>query len=206
MPGRGIVLHNLPRWRFRDSDRAKQFNPVFLSRKRKRGQMLGRLSAEPADEATTMTEGTLSLHLRNDLSELATLSRNLEEFATSLGLAKRTLFQLNLVIDELVTNIINYAYRDDAEHRITVIVRLDQGFLIIRLEDDGIPFNPVLSDAPDCSCPVERRAIGKLGIHLARQFADDLVYERYGNRNILTITKRVREDHLAEDPQKGRSN
>jgi serine/threonine-protein kinase RsbW len=168
--------------------------------------MLGRLPAQPADEAKAMTEGTLSLHLRNDLSELATLSGNLEAFATSLGLSKRTLFQLNLVVDELVTNIINYAYRDHAEHRISVIVKLERGLLTIRLEDDGIPFNPVLSDAPDCSCPVERRAIGKLGIHLARQFADDLVYERHGNRNILTITKRLTEDQRAEDPRKGRSN
>jgi serine/threonine-protein kinase RsbW len=168
--------------------------------------MLGHLSAELCHEAKAMTEGTLSLHLRNDLSELATLSRSLEEFATSLGLARRTLFQLNLVIDELVTNIINYAYRDEAEHRISVIVKLEQGLLMIRLEDDGIPFNPVLSDVPDCSCPVEQRAIGKLGIHLARQFADDLLYERYGNRNILTISKRVRKEPRAEDPQTDRSN
>lgn len=153
-----------------------------------------------------MSEGTLSLHLRNDLSELVTLSRNLEEFATSLGLSKRTLFQLNLVIDELVTNIINYAYRDDAEHRITVIVRFEEGSFVIRVEDDGIPFNPVLSEVPDCSRPVERRVVGKLGIHLARQFADDLVYERFGNKNVLTITKRVREDQRAEGPHKGRSN
>jgi serine/threonine-protein kinase RsbW len=153
-----------------------------------------------------MTEGTLSLHLRNDLSELTTLSRSLEEFATALGLSKRTLFQLNLVIDELVTNIINYAYRDDAEHRISVIVRLEEGLLIIRLEDDGVPFNPVLSDVPDCSCPVERRVVGKLGIHLARQFADELVYERCDNRNVLTITKRVRKDQPAASPQESRKN
>jgi len=153
-----------------------------------------------------MSEGTLSLHLRNDLSELATLSRNLEEFATSLGLSTRTLFQLNLVIDELVTNIINYAYRDDAEHWITVIVRFEEGSLVMRVEDDGIPFNPILSEVPDCSCPVERRVVGKLGIHLARQYADDLVYERCGNRNVLTITKHVREEKLDEGPQKSRSN
>jgi serine/threonine-protein kinase RsbW len=162
--------------------------------------------AERSREATAMSEGTLSLHLRNDLSELATLSRNLEEFATSLGLSTRTLFQLNLVIDELVTNIINYAYRDDAEHWITVIVRFEEGSLVIRVEDDGIPFNPILSEVPDCSCPVERRVVGKLGIHLARQFADGLVYERCGNRNILTLTKRVSKDQLAKSPQKGRSN
>lgn len=153
-----------------------------------------------------MSEGTLSLHLRNDLSELATVSRNLEEFATSLGLSKRTLFQLNLIVDELVTNIINYAYRDDAEHRITVMVRLEEGSLVMRVEDDGIPFNPVLSEVPDCSCPVERRVVGKLGIYLARHFADDLVYERCGNRNVVTITKHVRADKLAEGPEKSRSN
>jgi len=118
----------------------------------------------------------------------------------------RTLFQLNLVIDELVTNIINYAYRDDAEHWITVIVRFEEGSLVMRVEDDGIPFNPILSEVPDCSCPVERRVVGKLGIHLARQFADGLVYERCGNRNILTLTKRVSKDQLAKSPQKGRSN
>jgi serine/threonine-protein kinase RsbW len=153
-----------------------------------------------------MSEGALSLHLRNDLSELATVSRNLEEFATSLGLSQRTLFQLNLVIDELVTNIINYAYRDDAEHRITVIIRFEEASLVVRVEDDGVPFNPVLSEVPDCSCPVERRVVGKLGIHLARQFADDLVYERCGDRNILTITKHVKEETPAEGSQKSRSN
>ena len=153
-----------------------------------------------------MSEGTLSLHLRNDLSELATVSRSLEEFASSLGLSKRTLFQLNLVLDELVTNIINYAYRDDAEHSITVIIRFAEGSLVMRVEDDGIPFNPVLSEVPDCSCPVERRVVGKLGIHLARQFADHLAYERCGDRNVLTITKHVRDGKPGQGPRESRSN
>ena len=140
-----------------------------------------------------MSEGKISFELKNSLSELETLYENLEEFGQSLGLSQATLFKINLALEELVSNIIFYAYADDSEHWIKIAISLEDGVLVISLEDDGIPFNPTEAREPDCGCPVENRAIGNLGIHLCKQFMDDLTYERRGNKNIVILRKDVDE-------------
>lgn len=140
-----------------------------------------------------MTEGSFSFELRNSLSELDTLCRNLERLGGTLGLSQRTIFKVNLALEELVSNIISYGYKDDDDHWIKVALSVEDGVLVINLEDDGIPFNPIEAEEPDCGCPVEERVIGNLGIHLCKQFMDDLIYERRGNKNIVTLKKSVEE-------------
>jgi anti-sigma regulatory factor (Ser/Thr protein kinase) len=138
-----------------------------------------------------MGETRISFELRNSLSELETLCQNLEHFGQSLGLSQRVLFEINLALEELVTNIISYGYEDDAEHWIKVAISHDEGMLIINLEDDGIPFDPLQAEEPDCQCPAEQRKVGNLGIFLTRQFVNEIGYERRGNKNSLTIRKKV---------------
>ena len=138
-----------------------------------------------------MTQSKISFELKNSLSELDTLRSNLESFGKTLGLSQGTIFKINLALEELVNNTISYGYPDDDDHWIRVTITLKDGVLVISLEDDGVPFNPVEAKEPDCGCPVEKRKIGNLGIHLCKQFMDDLVYERRGNKNIVTLTKNV---------------
>ncbi|UCG13384.1 MAG: ATP-binding protein [Deltaproteobacteria bacterium] len=138
-----------------------------------------------------MSVGRISLKLRNRLSELNILSQTLERFGETLALPQKTLFELNLALEELVTNIISYGYRDDADHWIQIAISHENAILTIRLEDDGIPFDPVEAEPPDCNCPVEERTIGNLGIYLTKKVMDDMVYERHENKNILTLRKNL---------------
>ena len=140
-----------------------------------------------------MNQGKVSLVLRNSLSELDEVRRNLEEFGKSLGLSKKSTFQINLAMEEVFSNIVSYAYTDDGEHWIKVTISHGKEALILRVEDDGIPFNPCEVEVPDLECSLEERQIGGLGCYLMRCCMDDIVYERRGNKNVLTMKKTIGE-------------
>jgi serine/threonine-protein kinase RsbW len=137
-------------------------------------------------------ENKVSLELRNRLSELDTLGKSLQQFGEALGLANKTLFQICLAMEEIVSNIISHAYTDDGVHWIKIAISHDKGMITIRLEDDGIPFNPLWALEPDCECPLEERQVGNLGIHLCKKVMDDMAYERFGNKNVLILKKDIK--------------
>ena len=138
-----------------------------------------------------MIPDKVSLELRNSLSELDALCQSLEQFGKSLGLSSKIVFEICLAMEELVSNIISYGFEDDAVHFIKVAISHENGILIIRLEDDGVPFDPLKAEEPDCECPIEQRKVGNLGIHLTKKIMDDMVYERQENRNVLTLKKSI---------------
>jgi serine/threonine-protein kinase RsbW len=140
-----------------------------------------------------MNRDKVSLVLRNNLSQLDEVRRNLEEFGESLGLSKKSAFQINLAMEEVFCNIISYAYTDKREHWITITISHEKDTLVLRIEDDGTPFNPCEVEAPDLTCPLEERQIGGLGCYLMRCCMDDIVYERRGNKNVLTMKKAIGE-------------
>ena len=139
-----------------------------------------------------MKADRVSLELRNSLAELDTLCQSLQQFGESLGFSNKAIFQLCLAMEEIVSNIISYGYADEAVHWIKIAISHEQGTLIIRLEDDGIPFNPLWAGEPDCECPMEERKVGNLGIHLCKKVMDKMIYERCGNKNMLTLTKDIK--------------
>jgi serine/threonine-protein kinase RsbW len=138
-----------------------------------------------------MIADRVSLELKNSLSELSTLGSSLEQFGAALGLSSKILFEISLSIEELFSNIISYGYADDAVHWIKVAISHEDDMLIIRFEDDGIPFDPLMAEEPDCECPIEQRKIGNLGIHLTKKFMDVMIYERLDNRNVLIVKKKI---------------
>ena len=139
-----------------------------------------------------MIADKISLELRNSLSELESLSHSLEQFGKSLGLSRKIVFEICLAMEELVSNIITHGLADDAVHFIKVAMSHENGTLIIRLEDDGVPFDPLKAEEPDCECPIEQRKVGNLGIHLTKKVMDDMVYERLKNKNVLTLKKSIK--------------
>ncbi|UCH21610.1 MAG: ATP-binding protein [Deltaproteobacteria bacterium] len=132
-----------------------------------------------------------SFKLKNNLSELDTLCRNLQQFGNSLGLTKKCIFQINLALDELFTNIISYGYPDSADHWINIAISHENGTLIIRIEDTGVPFDPDSVKTPELIDKIEDCRVGGLGIHLIKKLMDEIVYERCGNKNILTLKKNI---------------
>ena len=110
-----------------------------------------------------------------------------EAFADAHALDDSIRRKVKLVLDDLVSNIISYAYPDSSVGSIDVGLELEHGEIAIRLADDGIPFNPLEESRPDVHRKAEQRDIGGLGIHLCRELMDDVSYQRHAERNIITL-------------------
>ena len=136
---------------------------------------------------------TLSVLLRNDLSELRRVNQTVTEFAENHGLAPELVYRVNLALEEVITNIIYYAYEDSSEHEISVRVSWRDPRIELEIEDDGRPFNPLEAPAPDLEKPLAERRLGGLGIHLMRNMMAELEYRRKNHRNILVLKAKNRE-------------
>jgi anti-sigma regulatory factor (Ser/Thr protein kinase) len=134
---------------------------------------------------------TFSFTLKNDIAELKILCRQLESIGSALGLPQRFVFEINLALDELFTNIISYGFKDGSEHAIQVRIAADDSVLTITVEDDGIPFNPIERAEPRIPATIEDCTIGGLGIYLIKNLMDDVCYRRNHDKNILTLKKRI---------------
>lgn len=133
----------------------------------------------------------VSVVFLNQLSELERLNEVVETFALEHGLASKLVFEINLALDELLTNVISYAFKDTEEHQIQLWIQLESGLLTLRLEDDGIPFDPTRMADPDVDRAVEDREIGGLGVFFVKKVMDSLDYKRVEERNVITLTKSV---------------
>lgn len=132
-----------------------------------------------------------SVIVKNQLSELERVSHVVEAFGEDHGLPPKLIFQLNLALDEILTNVMSYGYTDTAEHEITVRLSTDGRHVAVAIEDDGQAFNPLDVTAPVLDAPVADRSIGGLGIHLVRKVIDQLEYRREQGKNVLVMRKAI---------------
>lgn len=104
---------------------------------------------------------------------------------------KKELSALHLVCEELVVNVVDYAYADDTEGWLDVAIERDDQSITIQFRDGGVPFNPLQKEMPDITLPLEDRRIGGLGIFLTIKKMDDVSYSYVNNENVLTIKKNI---------------
>lgn len=97
--------------------------------------------------------------------------------------------QIMIAADEIFSNIARYAYNPDVGGA-AVRIAVEQD-IIIEFEDSGIAYNPLLEDTSDTSLSLEEREIGGLGIFMVKNIMDSVKYRRDGNKNILTIKKKI---------------
>ena len=133
----------------------------------------------------------LKLTLTNQLSEIDRINDCFNEFAETAEIPLPVSLKTNMVFDELLNNIISYAYQDQNVHEIGIQVNLVNSRLIIEVEDDGIPFNPFMRDDPNTQAGLDEREIGGLGIHLVKNVMDEVSYKRQLNRNRVTLIKQL---------------
>jgi len=131
--------------------------------------------------------------IQNNINELEKLAVFMQETAEKWNLSSELLFNLNLVIEEVVSNIILYGYDEDQKNKIIRMeLILEEGELQIRITDSAKAFDPLGIPLPDdLDKPAGDRKIGGLGIFFIRKLMDDVIYERSGNNNILTLYKKI---------------
>lgn len=133
-----------------------------------------------------------TLKIKNDIRQLAAVERFLRETADSFGWSEPLVGNLDLVLEEAVSNIIFYAYEgEEREEEIELSLCYEQPHLIIELSDGGCPFDPTARQDPDISLATEERPVGGLGIFLIKKLMDEVSYKRVGDKNVLILKKKI---------------
>ena len=158
--------------------------------------------AEQADDVTVLAVqyhglleeveyDQLNINIKNRLADVGVVEEQFYEFAQENGIPDTIRQKVSIVLDEMLNNIISYAYQDDEEHDIELDIDLSGNRLVTTITDDGIPFNPFGLGAPDVAAAVDEREVGGLGIHLVRSVMDEYLYQRQINKNVVTLVKFV---------------
>ena len=130
------------------------------------------------------------LTLHNDIQQIELLPSFIDDIATDVPMAPDFKSSLNLALEEAVTNVIQYAYPEDTDGTVDIEAFIEDGRLIFVITDLGKPFDPTAKAEVDIHAALDQRPIGGLGIHLVRTIMDTVSYERRGEKNILTLTKK----------------
>ena len=101
------------------------------------------------------------------------------------------IFNLNLALEEAVTNVILYAYPKEEQKDIFISANMSDNILIFVLTDSGKEFDPTKVPDADITLPAEEREIGGLGIFLIRQIMDTVEYQRVDGKNVLSMSKQL---------------
>jgi anti-sigma regulatory factor (Ser/Thr protein kinase) len=126
----------------------------------------------------------------NDHAEIERLSQLVEEFGATNNLHIEEIYTANLCLEEICTNVIDYAWKDGGAHQFDLRLHVDDEYLKITIEDDGTPFDPTKYPEPDLNKPPHERQIGGLGIHLVRQSVDEMRYQWLDGKNLLILRKK----------------
>jgi serine/threonine-protein kinase RsbW len=133
---------------------------------------------------------TVELVIRNDLEDLVLLSEALDRLGAERRFSQKTLKELHVALDEVVSNVIRYAWPEGGDHEIRISFAVRGGDVRIEIVDDGVMFDPLGVRAPERLAPGQRPAHGGVGIHMTRQLVDTIEFARIDERNHLTMTKR----------------
>jgi anti-anti-sigma factor len=150
--------------------------------------MLGLRYHGPSDAAVRIFRQTMP----NQLTAIPTVQTAFERYVRQWEGAKPLIPTLNMALDDLLNNVVQYAFPNDpTEHHIEVEGEVRDAWVILTIMDDGIPFNPLTVAPPDLSVLLHEREIGGLGIHLVRSMFDEVTYHRNVGHNVLTVKKKL---------------
>lgn len=136
----------------------------------------------------------LKLSIYNNIGELARALREANDFLESRFLPANVLYSANLILEEILTNIVKYAFENDEPRLIDVKVFVEPTQVLIETNDDGVSFDPTLLRPPEIKDSLADCEPGGLGIHLVLRTAHEISYRREKARNILTMRIRLDRD------------
>lgn len=125
-----------------------------------------------------------------EIESIAQVSDEIENYLAENQLGMKVITKMLIAIDEIMNNIVNYAY-SDVKGDIEVVYGINEGVITIKFIDYGVPYNPLEAEDPDTTLAVEDRKIGGLGIFIVKKSMDNVEYEYNHKRNILTLYKKI---------------
>jgi serine/threonine-protein kinase RsbW len=125
------------------------------------------------------------------LDAIPGVSFELEQYLRSSGFSDEQILDLQLAVEEVITNTIMHGYAGTTGI-IAICCRAGQDEVIVEISDDAPAFDPLQVPEPDTSADLDDREIGGLGIFLIRKVTDNATYRYDKAKNILTLTKKRR--------------
>ena len=144
-----------------------------------------------ADDSATVTR---AIRVPNQLDQLHVIVNTIEEISGEWNISSKASMELNLVLEELFTNIVFYAFPDKKEHLIDIRFTLTpEGVLEVVIIDDGKYFDLIeASEEVKLDAAIEERKVGGLGIHFVKQMMDEMYYQRRAGKNVVTLRKYIK--------------
>ena len=132
------------------------------------------------------------IRIKNQVEELRHVNQFVEEIGEELGLDMELQMNLNLVMEEMVSNVIFYAYPQGKEASIELLAESDGKELTFVLSDQGKEFDPTLKDDADPDVNPMDRDIGGMGIFIVKNIMNEVTYQRLEGKNLLTMKKEIK--------------
>ena len=135
-------------------------------------------------------DGVKTIELPARVESLADAAAFVEEELEKADCPMKAAMQINVALEEMFVNVASYAYPVEYG-TVRLGVSVDEGSVMLRITDRGIPFDPLARTDPDISLSAEERDIGGLGIFMVKKTMDEVRYERIENQNVLTMIKKI---------------
>ena len=111
----------------------------------------------------------------------------LDHFCTRISLARTPSLRLNLILEELFTNTVNYGHGGDCDFLIWISLTARESDVVITYLDQGRAFNPLAMSKALLDVPLDQRKIGGLGVHLTTELTTASHYAYVYGRNRLRL-------------------
>ena len=133
-----------------------------------------------------MTQQTWEKTFPAKIEDVPAMVSFVADAAESVEMHPKRVMHLQLAVEEATVNVCNYAYEvPPGELQITIEKQGTR--LVVKIEDEGVPFDPLTLEAPDLTARVEERSVGGLGVYLMKRVMDEVHYYREGKRNVLIL-------------------
>jgi len=132
-----------------------------------------------------------TITIKNNLKELRRVNDVIDDWGRTANFSQSSLYNVQLALEEILTNIISYAYNDQKIHEILIRFDMTREILSIIIEDDGMEFDPTVVTEPNLDSDLENRKIGGLGLHLVKKIMRRMEYKRVVNKNILILETEI---------------
>ena len=122
------------------------------------------------------------------------LNTSLEAVLARHGIDAGVRGDVRLIVEELASNAILHGAVDGhqvGQHELSVNIAIDGDLLTLEFRDEGAPFDPLSTEAPDLDVDIMDRKIGGLGLYLIRQIAEETHYRRVDDANLLRVSLRI---------------